>query len=107
MIGMVFRPDVTSAERRVARKARTTSSNDRHEAVALACRSRGFTCASASVKGYARSAPFAMSKFALRRLAQSMARELSPQKTHVAHCVVDGVVRRSGGPRRPVSKHRQ
>ena len=55
-----------------------------------------FTGASASVKGYARSAPFAMGKFALRGLAQSMARELSPQNIHVAHFVIDGVVRRSG-----------
>jgi NAD(P)-dependent dehydrogenase (short-subunit alcohol dehydrogenase family) len=38
-----------------------------------------FTGASASVKGYAQSAPFAMGKFALRGLAQSLARELSPQ----------------------------
>ena len=56
-----------------------------------------FTGASASVKGYARSAPFAMGKFALRGLAQSMARELSPQNIHAAHFVIDGVVRRSGG----------
>jgi NADP-dependent 3-hydroxy acid dehydrogenase YdfG len=55
-----------------------------------------FTGASASVKGYARSAPFAMGKFALRGLAQSMARELSPQNIHVAHFVIDGVVRRTG-----------
>jgi NAD(P)-dependent dehydrogenase (short-subunit alcohol dehydrogenase family) len=38
-----------------------------------------FTGASASVKGYPLSAPFAMGKFALRGLAQSMARELSPK----------------------------
>ena len=38
-----------------------------------------FTGASAGVKGYARSAPFAMGKFALRGLAQSMARELHPR----------------------------
>jgi len=49
-----------------------------------------FTGASASVKGYAQSAPFAMGKFALRGLAQSMARELSPQGIHVAHVVIDG-----------------
>ncbi len=49
-----------------------------------------FTGASASVKGYAQSAPFAMGKFALRGLAQSMARELAPQGIHVAHVVVDG-----------------
>lgn len=51
-----------------------------------------FTGASASVKGYARSAPFAMGKFALRGLAQSMARELHPQNIHVAHFVIDGGV---------------
>jgi NAD(P)-dependent dehydrogenase (short-subunit alcohol dehydrogenase family) len=54
-----------------------------------------FTGASASVKGYAKSAPFAMGKFALRGLAQSMARELSPQGIHVAHFVVDGGIRSS------------
>ena len=52
-----------------------------------------FTGASAGVKGYAQSAPFAMGKFALRGLAQSMARELSPQGIHVAHVVVDGGIR--------------
>jgi len=49
-----------------------------------------FTGASASIKGYAESAPFAMGKFALRGLAQSMARELSPKGIHVAHFVIDG-----------------
>jgi len=52
-----------------------------------------FTGASASVKGYAQSAPFAMGKFALRGLAQSMARELGPQGVHVAHVVIDGGIR--------------
>jgi len=52
-----------------------------------------FTGASASVKGYAHSAPFAMGKFALRGLAQSMARELAPQGVHVAHFIIDGGVR--------------
>jgi NAD(P)-dependent dehydrogenase (short-subunit alcohol dehydrogenase family) len=52
-----------------------------------------FTGASASVKGYARSAPFAMGKFALRGLAQSMARELGPRGIHVAHFVIDGGIR--------------
>jgi NAD(P)-dependent dehydrogenase (short-subunit alcohol dehydrogenase family) len=52
-----------------------------------------FTGASASVKGYAQSAPFAMGKFALRGLAQSMARELSPQGIHIAHFVIDGGVK--------------
>ena len=55
-----------------------------------------FTGASASVKGYAQSAPFAMGKFALRGLAQSMARELAPQGIHVAHFVIDGAIRNPG-----------
>jgi NAD(P)-dependent dehydrogenase (short-subunit alcohol dehydrogenase family) len=52
-----------------------------------------FTGASAGVKGYAQSAPFAMGKFALRGLAQSMARELHPQGIHVAHVVIDGGIK--------------
>jgi NAD(P)-dependent dehydrogenase (short-subunit alcohol dehydrogenase family) len=52
-----------------------------------------FTGASASVKGYKHSAPFAMGKFALRGLAQSIARELAPHNLHVAHFVIDGGVR--------------
>jgi NAD(P)-dependent dehydrogenase (short-subunit alcohol dehydrogenase family) len=52
-----------------------------------------FTGASASVKGYAQSAPFAMGKFALRGLSQSMARELHPQGIHVAHVVIDGGIK--------------
>jgi len=55
-----------------------------------------FTGASASVKGYAQSAPFAMGKFALRGLAQSMAREFAPQGIHVAHFVIDGAIRDPG-----------
>jgi NAD(P)-dependent dehydrogenase (short-subunit alcohol dehydrogenase family) len=65
-----------------------------------------FTGASASVKGYPQSAPFAMGKFALRGLAQSMARELSPQGIHVAHFVIDGGIRsvtRTEAPDRPDS----
>jgi NAD(P)-dependent dehydrogenase (short-subunit alcohol dehydrogenase family) len=63
-----------------------------------------FTGASASVKGYAQSASFAMGKFALRGLAQSMARELAPQGIHVAHFVIDGAIRspdRAGGQDKP------
>jgi NAD(P)-dependent dehydrogenase (short-subunit alcohol dehydrogenase family) len=60
-----------------------------------------FTGASASVKGYAQSAPFAMGKFALRGLAQSMARELAPKGLHVAHFVIDGGIDRGAqDPRR-------
>jgi NAD(P)-dependent dehydrogenase (short-subunit alcohol dehydrogenase family) len=51
------------------------------------------TGATAGVKGFALSAPFAMGKFALRGLAQSMARELSPKGIHVAHFVIDGGIR--------------
>jgi NAD(P)-dependent dehydrogenase (short-subunit alcohol dehydrogenase family) len=55
-----------------------------------------FTGASAGVKGYPQSAAFAMGKFALRGLAQSMARELAPQGIHVGHIVVDGGIRPPG-----------
>jgi NAD(P)-dependent dehydrogenase (short-subunit alcohol dehydrogenase family) len=64
------------------------------------------TGASASVKGYAQSAPFAMGKFALRGMAQSMARELQPLGIHVAHIVVDGGIaseRRPNPPDKPDS----
>ncbi|HEX4328264.1 MAG TPA: SDR family NAD(P)-dependent oxidoreductase [Burkholderiales bacterium] len=57
-----------------------------------------FTGASASVKGFALSAPFAMGKFALRGLAQSAARELGPKGIHVAHFIIDGGVRSSARP---------
>ena len=57
-----------------------------------------FTGASASVKGYAQSASFAMGKFALRGLAQSMARELSPQGIHIAHFVIDGGIKSAARP---------
>jgi NAD(P)-dependent dehydrogenase (short-subunit alcohol dehydrogenase family) len=56
-----------------------------------------FTGASASIKGYAESAPFAMGKFALRGLAQSMARELAPIGIHVAHFVIDGGISQGPG----------
>lgn len=56
------------------------------------------TGATASVKGFAHSAPFAMGKFALRGLAQSAARELAPKGVHVAHFIIDGVVRSAARP---------
>ncbi len=55
-----------------------------------------FTGASAGVKGYPQSAPFAMGKFALRGMAQSMARELHPQNIHIAHFVIDGGILNPG-----------
>jgi NAD(P)-dependent dehydrogenase (short-subunit alcohol dehydrogenase family) len=56
------------------------------------------TGASASVKGYPRSSAFAMGMFGRRGLAQSAARELSPQGIHVAHFVIDGGVRSAQRP---------
>ena len=49
-----------------------------------------FTGSSASVKSFAKSASFAMGKFGLRGLAQSLARELHPQNIHIGHFVIDG-----------------
>ena len=63
-----------------------------------------FTGASASVKGYAESAPFAMGKFALRGLAQSLAREMGPKGIHVAHFVIDGGILKAGGDARSASR---
>jgi NAD(P)-dependent dehydrogenase (short-subunit alcohol dehydrogenase family) len=63
------------------------------------------TGASASVRGYKLSAPFAMGKFALRGLAQSMARELAPQGIHVAHFVIDGAIRATGRPEPSPNAH--
>jgi NAD(P)-dependent dehydrogenase (short-subunit alcohol dehydrogenase family) len=63
-----------------------------------------FTGASASVKGYAESTPFAMGKFALRGLAQSLAREFGPKNIHVAHFVIDGGILRAGGDARAAAR---
>ncbi|HEX6119569.1 MAG TPA: SDR family NAD(P)-dependent oxidoreductase [Dongiaceae bacterium] len=51
-----------------------------------------FTGATASLRGSANFAPFAIAKFGLRALAQSMARELGPKGIHVAHVVIDGQI---------------
>jgi NAD(P)-dependent dehydrogenase (short-subunit alcohol dehydrogenase family) len=72
------------------------------QAAARAMLARGagsilFTGASASIKGYPQSASFAMGKFGLRGLAQSMARELAPKNIHVAHFVIDGGIRQGPG----------
>ena len=55
-----------------------------------------FTGASAGVKGFPQSAPFAMGKFAQRGLAQSMSRELHPQGIHVSWVNIDGAIRNPG-----------
>jgi NAD(P)-dependent dehydrogenase (short-subunit alcohol dehydrogenase family) len=75
----------------VAQQAARRMLPNKHGAILL-------TGASAGVKGYPQSAPFAMGKFALRGLAQSMARELSPQGIHVAHVVIDGGIRSARRP---------
>ncbi|WP_282605121.1 SDR family NAD(P)-dependent oxidoreductase [Pelagibius sp. Alg239-R121] len=59
-----------------------------------------FTGASAGVKGYPKSSTFAMGKFALRGLAQSLARELHPQGIHIGHFVIDGGIRNASRPER-------
>ena len=78
----------------VAQEAAKRMLPRRHGAILL-------TGASASVKGYAQSAPFAMGKFALRGLAQSMARELQPHGIHVGHVVIDGGIRSERRPDPP------
>ncbi len=73
----------------------------RHAARRMLSHGRGtmlFTGASAGVKGFPESAPFAMGKFALRGLCQSLARELHPRNIHVAHVVIDGGI--DGTPQR-------
>ncbi len=59
-----------------------------------------FTGATAGVKAYGRSTTFAMGKFALRALAQSLARELHPQGVHVGHFIIDGGIRNPSRPER-------
>ena len=71
----------------------------RHAATGMKQLGRGslfFTGATASVKGFPEFAPFAMGKFALRGLAQSLARELGPQNIHVAHFIIDGGIASPG-----------
>lgn len=59
-----------------------------------------FTGATAGVKAYGKSTTFAMGKFALRALAQSLARELHPQGVHVGHFIIDGGIRNPNRPER-------
>ena len=58
-----------------------------------------FTGASAGIKGFPNSSSFAMGKFGLRGLAQSLARELHPQNIHVGHFVIDGGIEKENDPR--------
>jgi NADP-dependent 3-hydroxy acid dehydrogenase YdfG len=63
-----------------------------------------FTGASASVKGYANSSSFAMGKFALRGLAQALARELHPKNIHIGHFVIDGGIHSAANPERGAAR---
>ena len=51
-----------------------------------------FTSATAAVRGTALCASFSTGKFAMRSLAQSLAREFVPRSVHVAHAIIDGVI---------------
>ncbi|TPK59182.1 SDR family NAD(P)-dependent oxidoreductase [Mesorhizobium sp. B2-4-19] len=66
-----------------------------------------FTGATASVKGFAGSAGFAMPKFGLRGLAQSMARELAPKNIHVAHFIIDGTIASAASGQEPGPQDRR
>ena len=91
--GAVADLDPEAVERAIAITAYGGFLVGRRAAIAMRERGSGsiqFTGASASVKGYPESGCFAMGKFALRGLAQSMARELAPKGIHVAHFVIDG-----------------
>ena len=91
--GAVADLDPEAVERAIAVTAYGGFLVGRRAAIAMRERGSGsiqFTGASASVKGYPESGCFAMGKFALRGLAQSMARELAPKGIHVAHFVIDG-----------------
>lgn len=51
-----------------------------------------FIGATASLKGGSGLSGFAMSKFAIRALSQSLAREFGPQGVHVSHAIIDGII---------------
>ena len=99
-IGGNVRFGITETTARVYRKVWQMSAfagflTGREAARAMRPRGRGtiiFTGATASVRGGAGFAAFSGAKFALRSLAQSMARELGPEGIHVAHTVIDGAI---------------
>ena len=51
-----------------------------------------FTGATASIRGSKNASPFAVAKFGLRALSQSLAREFAPHGIHIAHVIIDGVI---------------
>ncbi|MFO1217927.1 MAG: SDR family oxidoreductase [Burkholderiaceae bacterium] len=99
-IGANVRFDITATTERVYRKVWEMAAlagflMGREAARVMSPRGRGtivFTGATASLRGSAGFAAFAGAKFALRALAQSMARELGPKGIHVAHVVIDGAI---------------
>ena len=101
VMGPVAELDPAAVEQVVLASAMGGFLTGQAAARAMVPRGRGtilFTGASASFKGYPKSAPFAMAKFALRGLAQSLARELGPAGIHVAHIMVDGGIRSAARP---------
>jgi NAD(P)-dependent dehydrogenase (short-subunit alcohol dehydrogenase family) len=99
-IGANVRFGITETTERVYRKVWEMAALagflvGREAARVMLPRGRGtviFTGATASLRGSAGFSAFAGAKFALRALAQSMARELGPQGIHVAHAVIDGAI---------------
>jgi NAD(P)-dependent dehydrogenase (short-subunit alcohol dehydrogenase family) len=99
-IGANVRFDITATTERVYRKVWEMGALagfllGREAARVMSPRGRGtilFTGATASLRGSAGFAAFAGAKFALRALAQSLARELGPKGIHVAHVVIDGAI---------------
>lgn len=99
-IGANVRFSITETTERVYRKVWEMAAlsgflSGREAAKAMLPRGRGtiiFTGATASVRGGVGFSAFAGAKFALRALAQSMARELGPKGIHVAHPIIDGAI---------------
>lgn len=99
-IGANVQFSITETTERVYRKAWEMAAlagflTGREAAKVMLPRAQGtiiFTGATASLRGRAHFAAFASAKFALRALAQSMARELGPKGLHVAHPIIDGAI---------------
>ncbi|QIB50629.1 SDR family oxidoreductase [Pseudomonas sp. OIL-1] len=99
-IGANVRFSITETTERVYRKVWEMAAlsgflTGREAARVMLPRQRGtiiFTGATASLRGGSGFSAFAGAKFALRALAQSMARELGPQGIHVAHPIIDGAI---------------
>lgn len=99
-IGANVRFGITDTTERVYRKVWEMAALagflvGREAARVMKPRGRGtilFTGATASLRGGSGFSAFAGAKFALRALAQSMARELGPLGIHVAHTVIDGAI---------------